>query len=118
MHARSPFDNVAMPAGRPRDTFMGLFLPSAAVDEAQARVMAEIAALSLERNAWELDALGYTVLTPEPTGAGDLVSRMRAHLMGLFSPTGRRSISPSVRPASSREPRRVKSQITMARPIP
>jgi Phytanoyl-CoA dioxygenase (PhyH) len=86
MDTRSPiaFDNDAMPARHPRDAFTGLFLPSAAVDEAQARVMAEIATLGLERNAWELDALGYTVLTPEQTGAGDLVPRMRAQLMGMF----------------------------------
>jgi ectoine hydroxylase-related dioxygenase (phytanoyl-CoA dioxygenase family) len=75
------FDNIA---GTPRDGVTGLFLPSAAVDQAQARVMAEIVALALERNAWELDALGYTVLTPEQTGAGDLVPQIRAHLKALF----------------------------------
>jgi hypothetical protein len=86
MDPRGPIalDNAVMPARHPRDAFTGLFLPSAVVDEAQTRVMAEIAALGLERNAWELDTLGYTVLTPEQTGAGDLVPRMRAHLMGMF----------------------------------
>jgi hypothetical protein len=52
-----------------RATRHKLFLPSAAADQAQARVMAEIAARGLERNAWQLDALGYMVLTPEQTGA-------------------------------------------------
>jgi len=85
--AKNPvaFDRfVQMDAGRARDAFTGLFLPSAAVDEAQARVLAEIELLGLERNAWELDTLGYTVLTPEQTSAGDLVPRMRAHLKGMF----------------------------------
>ena len=56
--------------------FTGLFLPFQH-DNAQARVLAEIADLSLQQNAWELDNLGYTVVRPEQVGAGDLARRLR-----------------------------------------
>src|SRR5271156_793641 len=64
----------------PRD-FTGLFLPSDETDNARVRVMAEIAALGLERNAWELDSLGYTVLQPDKVGAAGLADRMREKLL-------------------------------------
>jgi hypothetical protein len=67
-------------ADEPRE-FTGLFLPSLATDDARLRVMSEIVALGLERNAWELDSLGYTVLMPDKVGAPGLADRMREKLL-------------------------------------
>jgi hypothetical protein len=73
---------------RPSETdeslqFTGLFLPSDKRDDAAARVMAEVTELGLERNAWELDSLGYTVVTPERVGAGHLPAQLRDILLDL-----------------------------------
>jgi len=73
---------------RPSETdeslqFTGLFLPSDKRDDAAARVMAEVTELGLERNAWELDSLGYTVVTPERVGAGHLPAQLRDKLLDL-----------------------------------
>jgi ectoine hydroxylase-related dioxygenase (phytanoyl-CoA dioxygenase family) len=64
-----------------RDAFTGLFLPSDSQDDAVGRVMAEINELGLQRNARELDELGYTVLTPDQVGAGDLTNQLREKLL-------------------------------------
>jgi ectoine hydroxylase-related dioxygenase (phytanoyl-CoA dioxygenase family) len=61
----------------------GLFLPSDQTDDAAGRVIAEIVELGLERNAWELDAIGYTVVTPEQVAAGDLTARLREKLLDM-----------------------------------
>jgi ectoine hydroxylase-related dioxygenase (phytanoyl-CoA dioxygenase family) len=63
------------------DKYSGLFLPSDAKDDATSRVLAEIAELRLEENAWELDSLGYTVVRPEQVGAGDLALQLREKLL-------------------------------------
>jgi len=81
----SPYGHIAqMDGARERGAFSGLFL-GAESDDAAGRVRAEIGALGLEHNAWELDALGYTVLTPEQTGAGDLAAEIREHLLDQFA---------------------------------
>jgi hypothetical protein len=67
----------------PHGTYTGLFLPADDADDASARVTAEVTALGLEHNAWELDNLGYTVLRPEQVGAGDLPVMLRDKLMDL-----------------------------------
>ena len=41
------------------------------------RVLAEIRALKLEHNAWELDTNGYTVLSPEQVAPAAVAARMR-----------------------------------------
>jgi hypothetical protein len=69
------------PAAHPQGTYSGLFLPGDETDDASARVTAEIVALGLEHNAWELDNLGYTVLKPDQVGAGDLPARLREKLL-------------------------------------
>lgn len=66
-----------------RRDFTGLFLPSATPDVSLKLVMAEITGLGLERNAWELDSLGYTILTPDQVAAGDLAVRLRESLLDL-----------------------------------
>lgn len=63
-------------------TFTGLFL-SRAEGDSRSRAMAEIQALGLERNAWELDVDGYTVIPPELVGAGGLPARLREKLLDL-----------------------------------
>jgi hypothetical protein len=63
--------------------FTGLFLPSAGADNPAGRVMDEIVHLGLERNAWELDSQGYTILTPDQVGADDLGARLREKLLDL-----------------------------------
>ena len=79
--------NIEQPVGKTlprlnaREEFTGLFLPSDGHDDASVRVVAEIIALGLERNAWELDNLGYTVLAPHQVGAGDLADRLREKLL-------------------------------------
>jgi hypothetical protein len=77
--------NIAQISGEDvsRD-FTGLFLPSDESDDARTRVTDEIMKLGLERNAWELDSLGYTVLTPEQVGADRLTTAMRENLLDHF----------------------------------
>ncbi|MEY2927653.1 MAG: protein involved in biosynthesis of mitomycin antibiotics/polyketide fumonisin [Pseudomonadota bacterium] len=70
-----------LPKLNSRDDFTGLFLPSDSQDDAAGRVMAEIDELGLQRNARELDELGYTVLTPDQVGAGDLADILREKLL-------------------------------------
>jgi hypothetical protein len=65
-------------------TFTGLFLPSTENDDARSRVMAEISVLGLERNAWELDCLGYTFIRPHQVGAGNLTEVMREKLLDYY----------------------------------
>jgi hypothetical protein len=80
--AEAGYSNIAqIGAARERGAFTGLFLPSNIKDDAQARVLAEIVELGLERNAWELDSLGYTVVTPEQVGAGALAAQMTEKLL-------------------------------------
>ena len=47
---------------------------------AEERVLNEIAALGLERNAWELDTRGFTILSPAQVGAPDFVAQLRARI--------------------------------------
>lgn len=49
--------------------------------EVPRRILEEVVRLGLERNVLELDLLGYTILTPEQTGAGDLSERLRAAVL-------------------------------------
>ena len=63
--------------------FTGVFLPSTTTDASFTRVMTEVAELRLERNAWELDSLGYTILTPDQVAAGELAARLRENLLDL-----------------------------------
>ena len=70
-----------LPKLNSREAFTGLFLPSDSHDDAAARVNAEIIELGLERNAWELDNLGYTVVTADKLGAGELADRLREKLL-------------------------------------
>ena len=72
--------------------FAGAFLPEAdLIDPALDRIRAEIDRLGLEANAFDLDTLGYTVLTPEKMNAGDLALRLREALLDFAkSSTGRR----------------------------
>lgn len=80
--ASSAYSGLAMHAeASAGKEFTGLFLPSNRSDDALERIMAEITELGLERNAWELDSLGYTILTPTQVGAGDLAARMREKLL-------------------------------------
>ena len=45
------------------------------------RVLAEIARLGLERNAWELDSLGYTVVPPERLAPAGFTDRLLAAIL-------------------------------------
>jgi hypothetical protein len=63
--------------------FTGLFLPDTLEEDQHKRVIAEVIALGLERNAWELDVQGYTVVSPELVDGGDLASRLREKLLDL-----------------------------------
>ena len=72
---------TGLPQLNRKDAFTGLFLPSDDQNDAAGRVMAEINELGLQRNAQELDELGYTVLTPDQVGAGDLADQVREKLL-------------------------------------
>src|SRR5882672_3524154 len=77
----STYYGIALNAGaNAEQKFTGLFLPSNA-DDPFGRTIAEITELGLERNAWELDTLGYTVVTPQQVGAGDLAIKLREKLL-------------------------------------
>jgi ectoine hydroxylase-related dioxygenase (phytanoyl-CoA dioxygenase family) len=61
----------------PPDFYAGDAPPPTDDGGAAARVLGTIRDLNLEKNAWELDTLGYTVLSPAQVGAPALVARMR-----------------------------------------
>ena len=64
------------------DAFAGAFLPDdSLVDPAMARTREAIVALGLEKQAFDLDTLGYTVLPPAELQAGDLALRLREALL-------------------------------------
>jgi hypothetical protein len=79
--SNTTFANIAHYAEPEEKAFSGLFLPSKKDDDAAARVRAEIIALGLEHNAWELDSLGYTVVKPEQVAAGPLAAQLREKLL-------------------------------------
>lgn len=54
-HSSIGFDHVAMPTRNARGAFTGLFLPSAAVDAAQARVMARSPYSGMEADGAKID---------------------------------------------------------------
>jgi hypothetical protein len=48
---------------------------------AQARVLGRIAELNLEKNAWEIDTFGYTVLTPQQVAPASFCEKLRDHIL-------------------------------------
>jgi len=83
----------------PPDTVTLDFLPGDAVPPtddggATARVLGTIRELNLEKNAWEIDTLGYTVLTPEQIGAPEMVARMREVILEMSAAS--RGITPDL----------------------
>ncbi len=49
--------------------------------EAEDRVLQAISQLRLERNAWELDVYGYTVLTPDQVGPAEQIQKLRERVI-------------------------------------
>jgi hypothetical protein len=76
---RAPPRRISAPGVE--EAFTGLFIPTDSSDDPASRVMAEIVELGLERNAWELDSLGYTVVTPDQVAAGGLAHALREKLL-------------------------------------
>jgi ectoine hydroxylase-related dioxygenase (phytanoyl-CoA dioxygenase family) len=71
-------------SGALEEAFAGAFLPEdELVDRAMARTREAIAVLGLEKQAFDLDTLGYTVLTPTELDAGDLALRLREALLDI-----------------------------------
>jgi ectoine hydroxylase-related dioxygenase (phytanoyl-CoA dioxygenase family) len=62
-------------------TASGFALPSPHGGSGPRRVLDQVKALGIERNIVELELLGYTVLTPDQTRAGDLVERLKAAVL-------------------------------------
>ncbi len=58
------------------------------------RVLGAIKELGLEKNAWELDTLGYTVLTPEQVGPPDHIARMRDIILSMSE--AKRGVAPDL----------------------